>query len=191
MDRNLEMLLRAKQYLEQLANGHDPFSGAELPDDTVVNNVKISRCFFYVADVLQQVINNGGEVGRKPSLSSNKKLPFTLTDVQLAQVQLSDEPLFISRFCERIDALIDTKKMRKCPAAAFGKWLLYKGYFTMVTHDDRELRKVTDAGIALGIREEWSERYNQGNYLHIYTRTAQQFLLDNLADILAYQRESK
>ena len=32
-------------------------------EDDVINNVRISRCLFYVSDVLRQVIENGGVIG--------------------------------------------------------------------------------------------------------------------------------
>ena len=56
----LETLERAKMYLEKLANGINPVDGIPVPDEDVINNVRLSRCFFYVADVLRQVIENGG-----------------------------------------------------------------------------------------------------------------------------------
>ena len=56
----LETLERAKMYLEKLANGINPIDGSVIPDGDIVNHVRISRCFFYVSDVLRQVIENGG-----------------------------------------------------------------------------------------------------------------------------------
>ena len=44
----LEKLHKAKLYMDKLANGTDPITGADLPDDTALNNVRLSRCFFYV-----------------------------------------------------------------------------------------------------------------------------------------------
>ena len=42
----LENLQRAKGYMDKLANGIDPFTGAEAPAEDVINNVHLSRCFF-------------------------------------------------------------------------------------------------------------------------------------------------
>ena len=55
----LETLERAKMYMEKLANGINPIDGSVIPDEDVVNNVRLSRCFFYVSDFLRQVIENG------------------------------------------------------------------------------------------------------------------------------------
>lgn len=40
-------------YMEKLTNSINPIDGSKIPDEDVVNNVRLSRCFFYVADVLR------------------------------------------------------------------------------------------------------------------------------------------
>ena len=45
----LETIQRAKMYLDKLAQGIDPISGQEIPNDSVLNNVRLARCFFYVS----------------------------------------------------------------------------------------------------------------------------------------------
>ena len=44
----LETVQRAKMYMDKLAQGIDPISGQELPEDSALNNVRLARCFFYV-----------------------------------------------------------------------------------------------------------------------------------------------
>ena len=186
MDNNLEMLKRAKQYMEQLANGIDPISGIEIPGDAVLNNVRLSRCFFYVADVLRQTIEAGGKVAKE---SKPKKLPFHMTEEEKARVALSDEPLYISHFCERLNAEIDTDNVRKCPSSAFGKWLLDKGFLDIETIDGTAHKKASALGESIGIVARPST-YSTGNaYMHTYNREAQQFLLDNLGEIIAFGRK--
>lgn len=51
-----EKLQRAKYYMDCLANGMNPLDGTSIPEQDVVNQVKISRCLFYVADVLRRQI---------------------------------------------------------------------------------------------------------------------------------------
>ena len=69
----LETMQRAKMYLEKLAQGIDPITDQEISEDSTLNNVRLARCFFYVSDVLGQVIANGGVIGGKPKL-----LPFNV-----------------------------------------------------------------------------------------------------------------
>ena len=60
---DLEIMQRAKMYLDRLAQGIDPISGREMPEDTILNQARLARCFSYVSGILQQVIDNGGTVG--------------------------------------------------------------------------------------------------------------------------------
>ena len=76
----LETMQRAKMYLDKLAQGIDPISGEEMEQDSVLNNVRLARCFFYVSGVLEQVIANGGEVGQVA-----RNADFFITPEQLAQ----------------------------------------------------------------------------------------------------------
>ena len=80
----LETLKRAKMYIDSLARGVDPISGQPAEDDSVINNVRISRCLFYVSDVLEKVINNGGNVAAKKT--SVAYMPFCITDEQMQEI---------------------------------------------------------------------------------------------------------
>jgi len=56
----LEKIAYAKSFIDKLANGVNPIDDSTIPDSDMVNNVRLSRCFFYVSDILRQVIENGG-----------------------------------------------------------------------------------------------------------------------------------
>lgn len=52
----IEKLERAKMFIENLANGISPIDGELIPEGEIVNNVHVSRCLFYVSDILDKVI---------------------------------------------------------------------------------------------------------------------------------------
>ena len=56
-----EKLHHAKHYIDSLANGLNPLDGTPIPEQDIVNNVKISRCLFFVSDVLRKQLD-----GHKP-----------------------------------------------------------------------------------------------------------------------------
>ena len=65
----LEKIERARMYIDKLANGINPIDDTVVPDGDIINNVRLSRCLFFVSDVLRQVIENGGmrsAADRKP-----------------------------------------------------------------------------------------------------------------------------
>ena len=44
--RQAEIMQHAKAYLDKLARGIDPLTGREVPEDEIINNVRISRRLF-------------------------------------------------------------------------------------------------------------------------------------------------
>ena len=55
MPTELDTMKHAKEYIDKLANGIDPFTDKPVPDDDIVNNVKLSRCFFYISGILERL----------------------------------------------------------------------------------------------------------------------------------------
>lgn len=56
----LEKIKYTKIFIDKLANGINPIIDTAVKDDDVVNNVRVTRCFFYISDILRQIIENGG-----------------------------------------------------------------------------------------------------------------------------------
>ena len=68
-----EILCRAKTYIDKLANGIDPLTDEPVRENDIVNNVRISRCLFYVSGVLDKVIS--GDVPAKKTAHLEAALP--------------------------------------------------------------------------------------------------------------------
>lgn len=176
----LETMQRAKMYMDKLAQGIDPVSGRELPEDAALNNVRLARCFFYVSDILGQVIANGGVVGSKAKLQ-----PFAVTPEQLARVQLSAEPVRITQLVDMIGAAADNPQMKKLNTTVITNWLLKKGFLEKETDPEGKSNRVpTSAGLGIGL----FTQSRQGKYREyqavFYNLQAQRFVLDNLDAML-------
>lgn len=176
----LETMQRAKIYLDKLAQGIDPITNQEVPEDSVLNNVRLARCFFYVSDVLGKVIANGGAVGQ-----ISKTLDFAITPEQLASVQVSDYPIRVTEFTEALYQAVNNPTMKKLNTTKITEWLISKGLMMKETGTDGKIHRVpTDRGLQMGM----STRLRQsrdGEYQAVYyNRNMQQFLLDNLSAIL-------
>lgn len=181
MNEKLEKLKRAKAYLEQLADGYDPISGRELLDDSVLNNVKISRSFFFVADVLNGLIE---DIGKTKPASKKHLSPFSISEEDKFNIRLSATPLQITKFCGRINEITDTEKMQKLQVTAFGKWLLAKGFLEVEMLSGKRSKKPTPMGEKIGISYELRTTAERQYYHLKYSKDAQQFLLDNLDEII-------
>ena len=187
INSRLELLRRAKTIVSKLADGVDPITAAELPDDTVLNNVRISRCFYFIADILQEVIDNGGKVGGSAAKSSNNRYlpPFYITNEEKSRIEVSQEPIQISRFCAKINDVVNIEKMRKLKVTAFGKWLVEKGYLELIELNNEKHKKATALGESIGIASEFRSSGYREYYGVMYNSNAQQFLLDHLDEIIA------
>ena len=53
----LEKIEYAKTFIDKLANGINPLDDTAIPENDIVNNVRLSRCFFYVSTILQKEID--------------------------------------------------------------------------------------------------------------------------------------
>ena len=51
----------AKDWILKLANGINPLDGSIIPDGDIVNNVHISRCLFYVSELLGTLPQKGNK----------------------------------------------------------------------------------------------------------------------------------
>ena len=178
----IEKMQRAKLYLEKLANGIDPITNEEVPGDSALNNVRLSRCFFYVSDILQQVIENGGKVSR---IVNGKKLSFQIDWDVLKQIKVQEEPIYISRFTENINTLIDKEVMQGLRPVTITRWLTEEGFLKEEALPNGKKTKLpTEKGIQIGITSEVRQgSYGSYNAL-LYNNHAQHFLLDKLKEII-------
>ena len=179
---DLEILQRAKTYIDQMANGIDPITGKEAGETDVINNVRISRCLFYVSDILRQVIENGGVLS-KPK---KKKEPFRLTDAQLEKFRYSEEPISVSEITKRFNELADGGEHVQLKYTQLTAWLIENGMLQETAlADGKTAKRPTAHGAEIGIiTEQRSGQY--GTYtVVLYNKEAQRFIADHLAAILA------
>ncbi len=188
----LEIMQRAKQYIDALANGYDPLSGQPVRDDDVVNQVRISRCLFYVSGVLQKVIDNGGEVQKK-KMPRSQKAPFSILPEQIAQLKPHTSQQSASRIAASINELIDTEKMQKLKPTDITGWLLSIGMLQDIESSTGRKRKIpTPNGEMLGMKEtSFVNEQGVPTQYTVYDKNAQQFIFDNIEAIIAFIRESE
>ena len=180
----LETLERAKMYLEKLANGINPIDGSVIPDGDIVNHVRISRCFFYVSDVLRQVIENGGVTAQE----RDRKAPFSLTLGQREAFEFSAIPIPISEIAKRINALSPNENMATLPYSAIRDWLMSLGMLDYALDGNgKKAVRPTPQGESIGIGLEARNGPNGPYFVVVYSLAAQHFILDNVDAIADYQ----
>ena len=184
----LETLERAKMYMEKLANGINPIDGSMIPDEDVVNNVRLSRCFFYVADVLRQVIDNGGVTPQKKP----KKEAFALTVEQRATFEFSTTPIPISELSKRINSLADNANMATLSYTVIRDWLMSIGMLEdALDGNGKHTKRPTSQGENIGIMLDARTGSNGTYFVVVYNVAAQHFIMDNLDAIIEFDNSMK
>ena len=178
----LEKIAYAKSFIDKLANGINPLDDTPIPDDDIANNVRLSRCFFYVSDILRQVYENGGVT--KPKRTP--KIPFAVTLEQLEKFEYSSEPIAVSEIAKRIYAMADNENMEKVSYRQINQWLLNIGMLYL--HDfggKKPVKRPTEEGNQIGIIVE-TRMGRYGEYqVVLYNEDAQRFIIDNIEAVAA------
>lgn len=185
----VEKIAYARMYIEKLANGINPLTDKAVPDTDLINNVRISRCFFYVSDLLKQLEAHGGIPKKKEKA---KKLPFQLSYEERSKFVFSEEPIPISEIAKRINDLANIEQMTKLNYKHIIDWLIALGALEVTTGTDgKSVKRPTPRGAELGISTEQREGQNRAYTVIVYNYDAQQFILDNLDAIIALSTQHK
>ena len=178
----IEKIAYTRKYIEKLANGINPLTDQAVPDTDLINNVRISRCLFYVSDLLRQIEEQGGILKKK---GKAKKLPFQLSYEERSKFSFSEKPIPISEITKRINDLIDTEQMTKLSYKHISDWLITLGALIVTEGaDGKPVRHPTPRGTELGILTEQREGQNRTYTVIVYNHAAQQFIMDNLDAVI-------
>lgn len=178
-----EKIMLAQKWVRQLANGINPLNGDALKEDDIVNNVHVSRCLFYVADMLDKLSD------RKVRPLSARKAPFNPSVVQIEKYN-SEDIVSISTFAREIAKLIP-ENMQNISYKSMTTWLIQRGLLKdSEPNDEGKIYKIaTESGERLGIKTQ--ERLSESGthyLLTLYNRNAQRFLLEHIEEISHIQK---
>lgn len=184
----LEIIARAQMYLEKLANGVNPLTGAEVGENDVVNDIRIARCLFYTSGILKQIVENKGKFkGEMPD-----RKPFCITQEQISRYEFSEYGLSITEITKRFNSLIDTVYVKELKTKDISEWLVETGLLTNIVVNNKTRRRPTPKGETIGIFTE--ERSNQYGTMYegvFYNTKAQHFIVDNIDAIVAFSNREK
>ncbi|MBR2987322.1 MAG: hypothetical protein IKC63_04825 [Clostridia bacterium] len=181
-----EKIQYAKAFIDKLARGINPLDDSVIRDDDIVNNVRISRCFFYVSELLDRLINqkntsnSSKKSEKKKELSMTEEAKRVLKPFQVAKHQ-TDLTAYINSFVDP-----SGKKMK---SGIITEWLESLGMLTVSRSDDgKKLRYPTKEGIDVGFfTEHRVSSSGKDYYVFMFSPTAQQFVFDNIDSLIEYQ----
>ena len=170
---DIKKLKVAVEWIGKLANGVNPIDDCSVREDDIVNNIHISRCLFYVADLLE------GIVKKKTSAKKQNKVEFQLTQEIVENIHIAKETGIVL-FVREINKAIP-ENMKRLAITRVTQWLVLNGYLEERERSDgHKFKAPTELGTSIGITSTWKEGLH-GFYLSVsYDANAQQFILENL-----------
>lgn len=181
----LEKVKRAKQYIEKMAYGKNPLTDESVPETDLINNVRISRCLFYVSEVLGQVIEE------EESYSKDQEVNSPLPLDQLKNYLPSEESLSISAITGKINAIAALPEGQKVKREQITDWLMEIGALQgFTTAGGTCVKRPTQQGIQIGITMEKRTAGGREYSVVVYDQYAQQFITDHLDAILELEQKS-
>lgn len=177
---DLNVLIRAKDYIEKLANGINPINNERTNENDIVNDVRITRCLFYVSNILNNMYEKESKKKKKENM-----IPFYLNKEQLEKYKYNDDTS-ISKIITKINDLKNNDNMEKLKVVDVCNWLTKIGLLQEEDYEGKMRRIPTKTGLSMGMYLENRKGMN-GNYdIVLYSKKMQDFIIDNFDMLLDF-----
>ena len=190
-----EKIAYAKFFIDKLANGVNPLDGTSIPEDDIVNNVRISRCFFYVSSILQKELDREiiNEKKKQPKVKRAPRAPFSITQEQLAQFEYLPYPISATAIAKKINLLaskdIEEKHMERFSYRKINYWLREIGMIEWREwKNGKQKRFPTAEGEEIGLVLKIWESYGRKTPVIYFSEEAQRFIIDHFEAVMAAEK---
>lgn len=173
------MLRRAQMYIEAMSQGINPVTGEVVCDNDTLNNIKVSRCLFFVNDILKELICNNGKLHRE-KVPRVQKQNFVYNEHLMQQVTVCNTPISLSEIIRNILKIYgdETKLTYKMVA----ELLLNKGIYIKNAENSPKYI-ATPESKKYGIYTELRHTMQGDRLITLYNSEGQKYLLSLLKDL--------
>ena len=98
MDR--EKLQQTQKAIEALARGFNPFTGEDIGENDMLNDVRVVRVLFSASMALQEML----EQGKTPRKSQEPQLRFSYDEEKHGRIIISESPISLSQIVRNVQA---------------------------------------------------------------------------------------
>lgn len=176
-----EKLLLADEYISSLAKGLHPITKAILPEDSVINDVKIVRCLYFVSEAIKEAMNCDKK-------KAERKKPFSISQNEISRFKISNGEITISAIVRKLNELKNDENMVKLTTKPITQWLLNCDLLQEVEENGKTVKRPTESGKSMGMSVRRMITDHGFFNAVVYNSKAQQFLLDNLLSILNFDK---
>ena len=172
---DISKLKTAQDWIEKLANGINPLTSEPVNEEDIINNVHISRCLFFVSEML-------GKVEQSESTSRGRRT-FWMSAKEAEQIDIS-APCGIAQFTKTVNEHIPIE-MKPLSVTTVIKWLRNNGYlYEAKINEKHKTNLPTEKGIRLGITVKVQQTPEGKEYQRVfYEFSAQRVMLANIESI--------
>lgn len=185
----IDVLKRAKHYMDALSSGVNPVTGEPLAEDCELRSDNFYKCFSYVSGILEK------ELGKSISADElrSKRADFYLSEEDRAKVTVSDDHVGINTVAARINDVIDRDRMKGVSGGKLAECLVSMGYLRLETlSNGNVVRVATEKGTTAGIEtQNRTDTVGKAYLQNVYSTEMQRFLIDNINDIMRYSPPKK
>ena len=207
MDK-LRIIQHAQGYMDKLSLGIDPISGTPVPEDSTLQQERLQKCFRFVSDILEELIQNNGSISLSEAQNAisdpvaeatNSPAPAALTTPQQIQrievtpqqiqrIEVTPTPILPSDFVKKIGAALDSDAKKKVTLARINRWLLKKGYLAETkvrTIVNKSVKIATPLSAEIGVGEHLivDKKTGEAKPQLFFSEDAQKFILNNINNI--------
>ena len=205
---------RARMYMRKLYEGIDPISGVKIPEDSILNNQRLRKCFAYVFDVLGESImsmearekypedekikrkyrkaageENGGAENEGRRRSRKTKENFYITDEELERIKPLESACIVSELVKHINDSVADEGRKKLRTVTISRWMVYNGFLREADNGRNKYKDLTEYSGSIGLESQMGIGA-YGEYTIVrYTPEAQRFVLDNLQSMIEWETE--
>ncbi len=183
MIRDIERIGKAKEIIQKLANGIDPTNGEEIKNDHILSDPRIIRMFFFVSEVLDNVIK--GEYSKDIKLTD-----FVITPEQKESVIFTEGDIGVNEIARCINKAINPLVSKKISGLLINKGLKRMGILTEVENNDGKRRTtINEISQNYGFSEV-KRSYEGREYMQVVANDmGKKFILDNIEEIMAKDKD--
>ena len=182
---DVEKLRKVKQCIDSLAEGLNPFTGQPLPEEDIVNDVRVSRSLFLASAFLQERMQG------TPAKKNGKKQDFRLSLEERERVEFSSRPIPASELARRMNNAAGTQDCKKITYRQITDWLVEVGMLKLVENVAGTQRRPTESGKKMGISVESRIGHSGPYQVVLYSAEAQRFVVDNVEAIMTFASDKE
>jgi len=171
-----EKTIKARKILQTIANGVNPITKEAIESDNFINDPRLSRCFLYVCEILDKVINDN---------ENNKLTRFHITKQEKELVRFPDYNIGITLFTKCINEVMDLNVSSKLSPYEFNKKLRKFGLLGESIGESGKMRSVlNEKSSQYGFEMEHKNISGKEYDMIVINDYVKKYLLENLEKIM-------